>query len=219
MGIRKAWSWETLGDGIRAWEDPSSHVEDFARRLKTDGAKRVYDLGCGIGRHTALLAEAGFDVYATDLSTAGVRMTLDRLRDRGLQAVVVVADMTAVPMDRQTFDGVLAFNVVYHATRRDVVRAIGETARVLRPGGIAMITFQSTRSSKFGSGRRLGDNTFVPMAGHEAGIPHFFAAHEDVRGLLDVDFRVEALEHLEVSTEASTGAERNCHWMALARRK
>ena len=65
----------------------------------------------------------------------------------------------------------------------------------------------------------MGDNTFVPTAGHEAGIPHFFAAREDVRDLLDVDFTIEALEHLEAQVEGSAGAERNCHWMALARRK
>ena len=36
--------------------------------LRQSGAKRVYDMGCGLGRHTIMLAENGFSVVASDIS-------------------------------------------------------------------------------------------------------------------------------------------------------
>ncbi|MDP6184259.1 MAG: class I SAM-dependent methyltransferase [Gammaproteobacteria bacterium] len=219
MAERKAWDWESLGQDIGTWERPSGAVEQFVSSVTSLGAIRVWDLGCGIGRHTALLARSGCQVYATDLSSSGARMTENRLRSEGLKAMVCVADMVAAPLASGRFDAVLAFNVIYHGTRRDVVSSVAEISRVLRSRGLALITFQSTRSSKFGSGRPVDKNTFVAVGGHEDGIPHFFADGNDVRDLVGADFSILELRHDEEPVPGASEKDRNCHWIACVRRK
>ena len=219
MAERKAWDWESLDGGIETWEVPARAVERFVSRVKSLGAVRVWDLGCGIGRHTALLARSGLQVCATDLSFSGARMTVKRLRADGATGMVSVADMVAAPFASDRVDAVLAFNVIYHGTRCDVESSVAEIARVLRSGGLALITFQSTLSSKFGSGRPVDKNTFVAVGGHEDGIPHFFADRDDVSDLLCASFSILELAHDDEPGPGDSENDRNCHWIACLRRR
>ncbi|MGH8562900.1 MAG: class I SAM-dependent methyltransferase [Gammaproteobacteria bacterium] len=66
------------------WQVPETEVEDLLAALRARGTRQVLDLGCGAGRHTRLLASAGFEVYALDLSALTVlRAPGTRQRLRG----------------------------------------------------------------------------------------------------------------------------------------
>ena len=212
---RKAWDWARPPAGLYDWEEPMADVYPFVARLRAEAVRKVYDLGCGVGRHTVLLAREGFDVSATDLSHEGVRKTREWLEREGLKGDIRTADMVEAPFEEGEFGAVLAVNVVYHAPREDVARTLAEIARVLEPGGLMFVTFQSTRSAKYGEGRRVAPNTFVPEAGGEEGIPHFFAEEPDVRDLLG-GFEILRLAHREDLDPAGVVGT-NCHWIVEAR--
>lgn len=78
----KAWDWDRLSEGDRAyWGAPAGAVVEFAYRLKREGKRKVYDLGCGLGRHLLFFAQMGFDVCGSDLSewaVEGSKKTLGR---------------------------------------------------------------------------------------------------------------------------------------------
>ena len=57
----KSWNWNNINDP--EWKNPAQEVYSVINRWKSKGYKKVLDLGCGIGRHSILLAENGFDVY------------------------------------------------------------------------------------------------------------------------------------------------------------
>ena len=59
----------------RVFLKPQEDMRKVIRLLKKQGVKRVLDLGCGTGRHTIMLAKAGFDVYGTDVSKEGLKLT------------------------------------------------------------------------------------------------------------------------------------------------
>ena len=42
------------------WLVPDQEVARLAQKLGEPAGKTVYDLGCGIGRHSLYLAQAGF---------------------------------------------------------------------------------------------------------------------------------------------------------------
>jgi ubiquinone/menaquinone biosynthesis C-methylase UbiE len=90
--------------------------------------RRVLDVGCGLGGTTErFVKELGADVQAIDLSPRMVELT----RARGVDAQV--ADAQKLPFRDGEFDCVFAGWVLYHVP--DLEQAIGECARVLRPGG------------------------------------------------------------------------------------
>jgi SAM-dependent methyltransferase len=95
---------------------------------------RFLDVGCGTGFHIARLRERGFDVVGIEPG--------EELRRRALAnnpgAVVEDGDIENLAFPDASFDGVLAIEVIRHVPNPP--RAVAEVARVLRPGGMAIIT-------------------------------------------------------------------------------
>jgi ubiquinone/menaquinone biosynthesis C-methylase UbiE len=101
--------------------------------------KSVLDVGCGPGWITVMYAGAGALVTAVDLTPAAVELTKAHLVHRGLTAVIHEANAEDLPFESNTFDLVVSSGVLHHTP--DFKRAITECFRVLRPGGIAKLTF------------------------------------------------------------------------------
>jgi ubiquinone/menaquinone biosynthesis C-methylase UbiE len=85
----------------------------------------VLDACCGDGWITSMISAP--EVVAVDLSPQAV----EAARSRGLDAQV--ADVQKLPFADGSFDVVLCSYALYHVRNRP--RALGELARVLRPGG------------------------------------------------------------------------------------
>jgi len=212
--VREAWDrrWRDPRDRA-AWSLAEPEVREVAAGLlPARGVRRVLDLGTGVGRHTLLLARAGFDVTACDVATVG----LDRCRRAaaadGLFAAVHAASMTALPYADGAFDYVLAFNVVHFALPDAVRAAAAETRRVLAPGGIVQATMLSKRHVDRGLGREVAPDTFVPDAGPDAGQPHHYC---DARTLCALFEGFEPLV-LEDRLHATPGS---WHWHLVAERR
>ena len=114
---------------------------DWIASLQSSGLRRVYDMGCGLGRHTVVLAGRGFDVVAADTSARARAATKGKLAKAGFAAEVIDADMTSIPFPDGQFDAVLAVSVLEHNTRAGVEKAISEIFRVLGARGRMLATF------------------------------------------------------------------------------
>jgi malonyl-CoA O-methyltransferase len=94
--------------------------------------RRVLDLGCGTGRHTLALVEAGAHVTALDQSPE--MMTLARRKLQGHPVEWVLHALPApLPFPDEAFALIVAGLVIEHVT--DLPALLKETARVLSPGG------------------------------------------------------------------------------------
>ncbi len=100
-----------------------------------DLAEPVLDLGCGDGRHLALLAAGGRRALGLDLSAP--LLARARTGDGGAELVLVRGDMRTLPLADGVCGSVLslftAFGYFGDAARN--ARPVAEAARVLRPGG------------------------------------------------------------------------------------
>jgi ubiquinone/menaquinone biosynthesis C-methylase UbiE len=103
----------------------------------------VLDVGMGAGRLCVELDRAGWRVSGVDLSPAMVaaaRKRLPHIADR-----LVEGPIEDLPFADASFDAVTATGVLEYATR-DLPGAVAELARVLRPGGIAVVSFPRQQS-------------------------------------------------------------------------
>ncbi len=112
-----------------AGERPFAGLIPF-RALK---GKRVLEVGCGLGAHTQLLAEAGCVVTAIDLTPRAVEMTRKRLRWAAVNADVRLMDAEAMEFANEEFDFVWSWGVIHHSASPK--RIVQQVYRVLKPFG------------------------------------------------------------------------------------
>jgi SAM-dependent methyltransferase len=94
---------------------------------------RVLEIGCGMGLHTQIMAAAGAEVTAIDLTSTAVEATSRRLALRGLRAKVLQCDAENLPFTTGAFDFVWSWGVIHHSSR--TARVVREIARVLNKTG------------------------------------------------------------------------------------
>ena len=98
----------------------------------------ICDLGCGPGQIAGYFHARGASACGIDLSDEMVRCA------RSLNPGVPFeqGDMLALSsVADSTFGGVAAFYSIIHIARERVVEALSELKRVLKPGGVLLVTF------------------------------------------------------------------------------
>ncbi|MFD5097208.1 class I SAM-dependent methyltransferase [Amycolatopsis thailandensis] len=117
----------------------ASRLYAIAETLRSFPSGELLDVGCGPGMmvHHLLGADGGeFRITACDQSAAMIDLAARGLRDDD-KVRLHVADIDELPFPRDSFDIVLAMGVLEYV---DVDRALGEIARVTKPGGFVVIT-------------------------------------------------------------------------------
>jgi SAM-dependent methyltransferase len=94
---------------------------------------RLLHVGCGTGTALELASQAGAEIAGLDASVELLKTARERLPDADLR----VADAAELPYDRGCFDQVMAFDAIQYVEPPAV--AVGELARVTRPGGSVVI--------------------------------------------------------------------------------
>src|SRR6266849_476505 len=101
--------------------------------LAANPGREVLNAGAGQGSFTLLLEQHGFDVTSLDTSPEAIELLGGRVSGR-----VEQASLTDLPFPDSSFDGVVLGEVLEHI--EDDGRALRESVRVLRPGGIVAVS-------------------------------------------------------------------------------
>ena len=114
----------------------------LATQVDWPESARVLEVGCGAGwmwAEAAARLPTDLDLTLTDLSPGMVTEAVDRVGSLGRYRRTAgrVADVQELPFRSGTFDVLVANYVLHHVP--DAGRAVGEMARVLRPGGMAVV--------------------------------------------------------------------------------
>jgi SAM-dependent methyltransferase len=98
----------------------------------------VCDMGCGPGQIARYLHDQGVKVCGVDLSTVMVERALELnpgipFEQGDMLCLSKIAD--------NSYGGIAAFYSIIHVPRTEVVQALQELKRVLRPAGVLLLTF------------------------------------------------------------------------------
>ena len=156
----------------RAWDDVA---ETYARQRDADGSDAaliddllaelpadpdVLDIGCGDGART--LANLPADSVGLDISRRGLELATSEVS----AASLVQGDMSTLPLGADQFDAITAYHSVFHVPREEHRAVYREFGRVLRPGGVVLMTLPGGR---FETVRRgwMGGRMFFSAPGRE----------------------------------------------------
>ncbi|MFC1801027.1 class I SAM-dependent methyltransferase [Nanoarchaeota archaeon] len=180
---------------------PQEDMSRIVKLLKKHKVKKVLDLGCGSGRHVVYLAQHGFDVYGTDVSETGLKITRKWLKEKGLKAVLKKASCyKKFPFKDNFFDAVISTQVIHHNFHKKIKFCISEIERVLKPRGVVFVTVTKSGYKKWACKfREAKPRTFIPLDGPEKGLPHFIYTQKimkkDFKGFKSIKMWVDSRGH------------------------
>jgi len=112
-------------------------VKQIFKELGNLANKKLLDVGCEAGWITLQLADRGAIVTAIDLIPEPIKQLKKLVGNRKIK--LQVADATKLPFAANSFDIVLATEVIEHITR--LPKFVNGAFKVLKPGGRLLITF------------------------------------------------------------------------------
>ncbi|WP_324663515.1 class I SAM-dependent methyltransferase [Haloarcula sediminis] len=135
--VRRAW--DEVAATYAARRDPDGSDADLIDDLLAElpDSPTVLDVGCGDGARTLANLPAG--AVGLDFSRRGLELATETVPG----ARLVQGDMTALPVADDSVDGITAYHAVFHVPRERHPEVYREFARVLRPGGVVLMTLPS----------------------------------------------------------------------------
>jgi SAM-dependent methyltransferase len=209
--------------GIGQYELTAAELEPVAERVVSlaalSGGELVLDLACGTGNAALLAARQGARASGLDSSPRLIEVARRRAAAAEVEVTFRVGDMQVLPFEDGAFDLVLSvFGLIF---AEDPRAAFAELARVLRPGGRALIAVW-VPAGAIDAMLRAFARGFAEASG---GAPARFAWHDEqaVSELAgangaEVHFHDGELPIFAASPEAYLRANEEHHPMSLAGR-
>jgi len=143
-------------DVYSAWDEDYYHPaalrlfdSAIARMLKLLDARpgdHILDAGCGPGVHSIRAARLGFRVHAVDVSEQALSEARRRAERAGVDDAITFEqqDLTRLELADRSFERIFAWGVLTHIP--EIEKALGELARILRPGGHLALEVTNVRA-------------------------------------------------------------------------
>ena len=118
--------------------------------FKEHSVRKVCDAACGFGAYSLAFSSNGFIVHSFDISKTAVSITKAGLNKYGIDSSnVKVASILNTGYPNEMFDGVIGHAVLDHLTVCDARKALEELFRIIRKGGLVMISFDTAEEDDF----------------------------------------------------------------------
>jgi ubiquinone/menaquinone biosynthesis C-methylase UbiE len=125
---------ERLVDELAPMLDHMEHTPVREIDLSQISGKKILEVGCGAGAHSALFKRHGAHTVALDITLPRVisaRHKLGLIRQGA--GCAIQGDAEQLPFEDDTFDIVYSFGVLHHT--ENTGQSVAELQRVLKPGG------------------------------------------------------------------------------------
>jgi len=100
--------------------------------------KKILEIGFGLGTDLLTFVENGAEVYGIDITEEHYKLAKENFKLHNKTAEIKLCDASAIEFESNYFDMVYSNGVLHHVP--DTVRCISEAYRVLKPGGLFILT-------------------------------------------------------------------------------
>ncbi len=139
-----------------AWPAPAPELLEILREAGIGGG-RILDVGVGTGIASQALAEAGATIAGIDPSSGMLAQAPRRLA----QAELVRGRAEALPFPDRSFDAAICADAFHEVKQR---AALAELLRVVKPGGVIAIWWQTLSADGDLPGHRAGATSDAGLA-------------------------------------------------------
>jgi SAM-dependent methyltransferase len=136
--------WFNKLEQVRHYEEemlsgPTEGEKALLSRLPLTGS--ILDAGCGAGRTSIWLARQGYQVTGIDVSEELLAVARAYSTDKRLHVEYRLTEGIDCPFPDHSFDAVVGFKVYgYIPTRELRIRYLNTLYRILKPGGVCILT-------------------------------------------------------------------------------
>lgn len=134
---------ESHREGVYNWrmfcyDTGARYVQWVEENVFPVRGKQILDVACAWGGHAMSFAAAGGEIYAGDILDHRFSDLKEFVERKDLPFWTFVSDCQQLPFGDESFDILLGFELVEHIPSPE--RFATEVARLLRPGGICLIS-------------------------------------------------------------------------------
>jgi SAM-dependent methyltransferase len=150
----------TLKNLREQWWD-AEFSEFLQEKLKPRPGNRLLDVGCGEGNAEISLGRlriSQLKLFALDKNPERVRRTASECASHNIRLAATAADVQRLPFADGSFDATFCVAVLQHVN--DLATAVGELARVTKPGGRVLAVEPDNSARYWYSSSSLGSHAF-----------------------------------------------------------
>ena len=174
--------WENIA---RDWNDYRKVPPEEAAEFIANKSGLLLDLGCGSGRN---FIQTDAAVIGADFSYNMLRFARKNAKERGLDVHLAVSDAIALPFKDDSFDAILAFNLLPSVKFNMHKKVLEEIKRVSKNGSAIFISAWNKDQPRFAGKKR---ESFIPWktGGKEYQRYYYLYSKDEFQSLLKKHFK------------------------------
>ena len=157
------WDWSAGGEEWSASEEWKDALIEEVMAPAAAEAETILEIGPGGGRWTEALHERARELILVDITQRTLDLCRERLGDPPDTSYVLGDGAGLGPIADSSVDLIWSFDAFVHVAPLDVAAYLDDFARVLRPGGVAII-HHTGRRSRLGWRSPLSAKIFARLA-------------------------------------------------------
>lgn len=131
------------------------------RPVKIRPSFKVLDCGCGFGNNLLPFLDLGCECHGVEIEPEIAKLTSKILEDRGYSARILRGSNRSIPYEDHFFDLLISINTLhYEGSEENVLAALQEFRRVLKPGGRLYLSTVGPGHEIFKRSEPLGDHRY-----------------------------------------------------------
>lgn len=123
---------------------------------------KLLDHGFGGGNNLLFFAQKGYECYGCEITEELIKVATEKFKRMGEKATFSLITSTKLNYEDDFFDIIVSWNAIhYNGIRENVQKVIKEMHRILKPGGVIILSTLHPDHSILKRGQIIGNGSYI----------------------------------------------------------